>query len=64
MQKIKELLGIVFGSSLIVEGGRTYAKLPVWLAVAVALWGGGMRLAIVTAVLVAALGMRARIVKG
>ena len=62
MDKIKELFGIVFGSSLIVDGnGRTYAKVPMWVIVLAAL--ASVRLAIITAVLVVAFGMRVRVVK-
>lgn len=62
MDRVKEILGIVFGGRLIVEGnGRTFAKAPVWLAVLAAV--GSIRLAIITAVLVVALGMKARIAK-
>ena len=61
MDRVKELFGIVFGSSLVVDGkGRTYAKAPVWLLVVAALIS--LRLALVTAVLVVAFGMRASIV--
>lgn len=62
MDKIKELFGIIFGSSLVVDGSdRTYAKAPMWVLVLAAL--GSMRLAIITAVLVVAFGMRVRVVK-
>jgi len=62
MDRVKEILGIVFGGRLIVESnGRTFAKAPVWLAVLAAVLS--VRLAIVTAVLVVAFGMKARIVK-
>lgn len=62
MDRIKELAAVVFGSSLIVEGsGRTYAKAPMWLVVLSALVS--LRLAVITAVLVVAFGMRARVVK-
>ena len=62
MSKIKELFGIVFGSDLVIDGkGRTYAKLPVWLIALAALVS--LRLALVTAVLVVAFGMRASIVR-
>lgn len=62
MDKIRELAALVFGSCLVVDGpGRTYAKLPLWLAAVCAL--ASVRLAVLTAVLVVALGMRARIVK-
>ena len=60
MDRIKALLAVVFGSSLILDGrGRTYAKLPVWLAVLATL--ASFRLAILTALLVIAFGMRARV---
>ena len=62
MDRIKEILGIVVGGRLIVEGnGRTFAKAPVWLAALAAV--GSVRLAVVTALLVVAFGMSARIVK-
>ena len=62
MDRVKEILGIVFGGRLMVESnGRTFAKAPVWLAVLAAVLS--VRLAIVTAVLVVAFGMKARIVK-
>ena len=62
MSRIKEILGILFGGRLVVEGtGRTFVKAPVWLAVLAAL--SSIRLAVITAVLVVAFGMKARIVK-
>ena len=62
MDKIKELFGIIFGSSLVIEGSdRTYAKAPVWVVVLAALVS--LRPVIITAVLVVAFGMRVRIVK-
>ena len=62
MDRVKEILGIVIGGRLIVEGnGRTFAKAPVWLAALAVV--GSIRLAVITAVLVVALGMKARIVK-
>ena len=62
MDRVKEILGIVFGGRLSVEGGgRTFAKAPVWLAALAVV--GSVRLAIVTAVLIVAFGMKARIVK-
>ena len=34
MEQVKQLLDIVFGSRLVVSGkGRTFAKLPMWVAV-------------------------------
>ena len=59
---MKEILSIVFGGRLIVEGGgRTFAKAPVWLAVLLAL--SSIKLALLTVLLVVAFGMRARVVK-
>ena len=63
MNRIKELVGIVFGSNLIVDGdGRTYAKAPMWVVVLAAVLA--TRVAIITAILVVAFGMRVRIAKG
>ena len=62
MDRVKEILGIVIGGRLIVEGnGRTFAKAPVWLAVLLAL--SSIKLALLTMLLVVAFGMRARVVK-
>lgn len=62
MSRIKEILGILFGGRLVVEGtGHTFAKAPVWLAVLAAL--SSVRLAVITVLLVVAFGMKARIVK-
>lgn len=62
MERMKELIALVFGSRLIVEGkGRTFAKAPMWLAVLAAL--SSVRLALLTVLLVVAFGMRAKIVK-
>ena len=62
MDKVKEYLGILFGGRLIVEGeGRTFAKAPVWLAALAAV--SSVRLAVITAVLVVAFGMKVRIAK-
>ena len=62
MVRIKEILAIIFGGRLIVEGnGRTFAKAPVWLAVLAAV--ASIRLAVITAVLIVAFGMKARVVK-
>lgn len=62
MSRIKEILGILFGGRLVVEGtGRTFAKAPVWLAVLAAL--SSVRLTVITVLLVVAFGMKARIVK-
>ena len=62
MDKVKEYLSILFGGRLIVEGsGRTFAKAPVWLTALVAI--SSVRLAIITALLVVAFGMKVRIAK-
>ena len=62
MDRVKEILSIVFGGRLIVEGGgRTFAKAPVWLAGLLAL--SSIKLALLTVLLVVAFGMRARVVK-
>ena len=62
LRKIKEILSLIFGSRLIVEGNsRTFVKAPMWFVVLAAL--SSLRLALLTALLVVAFGMRARIVK-
>lgn len=62
MDKVKEYLSILFGGRLIIEGtGRTFAKAPVWLAALAAI--SSVRLAVITAVLVVAFGMKARVAK-
>ena len=60
--KIKEIISLIFGSRLVVEGtGRTFVKVPMWLAVLAAL--ASVRLAVLTALLVVLFGMRVRVVK-
>ena len=60
--KIKEIVSLIFGSRLVVEGtGRTFVKVPMWLAVLAAL--ASVRLAVLTALLVVLFGMRVRVVK-
>ena len=62
MDRVKEILSIVFGGRLIVEGnGRTFAKAPVWLTVILGL--SSVKLTVLTVLLVVAMGMRARVVK-
>lgn len=62
MEQIKEILSLIFGSRLVVEGnGRTFVKAPMWLVVLAGL--ASIRLAILTAVLVVLAGMRVRVVK-
>ena len=62
MDKIKEMVRLIFGSKLVVEGtGRTFVKAPMWLAVLAGL--ASIRLAVLTALLVVLFGMRVRVVK-
>lgn len=62
MEKVKEYLGIFFGGRLIVEGtGRTFVKMPVWLAALMAV--ASIRLAVITVLLVVAFGMKVRVGK-
>lgn len=62
ISKIKELIGLVVGSRLEVSGtGRTFAQAPMWLAVIAAITSP--HLAIITALLVIAFGMRVSIQK-
>ena len=62
MEKFKEGLSLIIGSCLVVEGkGRTYVKVPTWLAVLAAL--ASVRLAMITVVLCVAFGMRANLEK-
>ena len=57
--KIKEILSLIFGSRLVVEGtGRTFVKAPMWLAVLAAL--ASVRLAVLTVLLIVLFGMRSR----
>mgnify|MGYP007014023850 FL=1 len=60
--KIKEIVSLIFGSRLVVEGtGRTFVKVPMWLAVLAAL--ASVRLAVLTVLLIVLFGMRVRVVK-
>ena len=62
MDRVKDILSIVFGGRLIVEGGgRTFAKAPVWLAALLAV--SSVKLVLLTVLLVVAFGMKARVVK-
>lgn len=62
MDRVKEYLGIFFGGRLTVEGnGRTFAKLPVWLAALLAV--ASVRLAVITVLLIVAFGMKVRVTK-
>ena len=60
MDKIKELFVLILGGRLIVKGkDRTFAKMPLWLAILCALTSP--QLLIVTAVLAIAFGLQASI---
>lgn len=60
--KIKEIISLIFGSRLVVEGtGRTFVKVPMWLAVLAGV--ASIRLAVLTVLLVVLFGMRVRVVK-
>ena len=62
MEQIKEILSLIFGSRLMIDGnGRTFVQVPMWLVVLAGL--ASIRLAILTAVLVVLAGMRVRVVK-
>lgn len=62
MDRIKEILALLFGSCLLLEGkDRTFAKVPLWLAALAAL--ASLRLLAITVVLAIAFGMKASIVK-
>ena len=48
--KIKEIVSLIFGSRLVVEGtGRTFVKVPMWLAVLACV--ASIRLAVLTVLL-------------
>lgn len=62
MDRIKEILSILFGGRLIVEGtGRTFVKVPVWLTALAAI--SSVRLAIITVLVIVAFGMKVRVAK-
>ena len=62
MEQFKEILSLIFGSRLMIAGnGRTFVKVPMWLAVAAAL--ANVKLAVLTVVLVILAGMRVSIIK-
>ncbi len=62
MDRIKEYLGIFFAGRLRIDGnGRTFVKLPMWLAVVLAVTS--LPLALVTVLLMVAFGMRVQLVK-
>ncbi len=60
MDKVKDILTVVLGGRLIVDGkDRTFVKAPLWLAVLAALCSP--QLLLVTALLIVALGMQVKI---
>lgn len=62
MDKVKDLLAVLFGGCLVVEGkDRTFAKAPLWLAALCAVTSP--QLLVVTVLLCVAFGMKARIDK-
>ena len=62
MDKMKEIFGILLGGRLVIEGnGRTFAKVPAWLAAAATLLS--VRLAVLTALLIVAFGMKVSVTK-
>ena len=63
MDQVRNGLALLARGRLVVEGrGRTFARVPLWLAVLAALCGRrAIRFALLTAVLVAAFGMEARV---
>lgn len=62
LSKVKELVSLVIGSRLSVTGtGRTFAEAPMWLAVLAAVTSP--HLAVITALLIVAFGMRVSIQK-
>ena len=62
MNRVKEYLSILIGGRLMIEGsGRTFAKMPVWLAVLAAILS--VRLAVITVLLIVAFGMKVSLVK-
>jgi len=62
IMKIKKLVSLVVGSRLSVTGtGRTFAEAPMWLAVIAAV--ASPHLAVITALLIIAFGMRVSIQK-
>lgn len=60
MDQIKDIIAVILGGRLIVDGrDRTFAKAPLWLAVLAALTSP--QLLLVTALLIVAFGMQVRI---
>ena len=63
MNQVRKALALLARGRLVVEGrGRTFVRVPLWLAVLAALCGGrAIRFALLTAILVVAFGMEARV---
>lgn len=62
MDKVKEIISILFGSQLLIQGQtRTFVKAPMWLAVLAGL--SSLWLAALSALIVVGFGMKASIVK-
>ena len=62
MDKIKEIITLILGGFLLIEGkDRTFAKLPLWLVVVAGL--ASLPLVFVTALLIVAFGMTVKTVK-
>ena len=63
MDKVKKALRIIVHGKLVVEGkGRTYVRVPIWLAVIALLSGRrAIRFGLLTALIVVAFGMEARV---
>lgn len=63
MDKIRKVLQIIVHGKLVVEGkGRTYVRVPLWLVVIALLSGRrAIRFGLLTALIVVALGMEARV---
>ena len=63
MEQVKEFFRLIPKGKLVVEGkGRTFARVPLWLVIVAALAGRrAIRFAVLTAVLVVAFGMEARL---
>ena len=60
--QVKDAAVLIFGSQVVVKGkGRTFAKVPMWLGILMAL--ASLRLTIITALLVVAFGMQFTVVK-
>ena len=66
MERLKEILRMAAYGHLIVEGkDGTFARCPLWLAILFAIVGRrALRFAVLTALMIAAFGMRVRLEDG